>query len=161
MFNMKNLLAVLFLFSLLAGCDSYRPEKLPEGTILETGTVIVTSINRSISVVANQSDTVYLEINVLLGKKVRDLLIEGELTASAVMGTAIIEPRKLRISAGAVPLTGKAYTGNNPKGLSIGCGEPDPSACGVFEIEKGSEVLVKLLKPIDLSGIVITSVENQ
>ena len=158
---MKNLLQFLILFALLAGCDSYRPEKLPEGTILETGTVIVTSINRSISVVANQSDTIYLEIDVLLGKKVRDLLIEGELTAGANMGTAIIEPRKLRISAGAVPLSGETYTKSNPKGLSIGCGKSDPSACGVFEIEKGSEVLVRLSKPVDLSGMVITSVENK
>ena len=157
---MKNLLVVILL-AFLVGCDSYRPEKLPDGSVLEKGEEISTSLNRSISVVANQSETVYLKIDLLLDKKVRDMLIEGELTAIASTGTAVIKPHKLRISAGAVPLSGKAYTTKNPKGITIDCGTSDPSACGVFEIDKGSEVIVKLSKPIDLSGLVITSVDNK
>ena len=158
--HMKALLILFTLVIPLAGCDSYRPEKLPEGTVLQAGTEINTTLNRSVSVVANQSETVYLKIGVLLDKKVRDLLIEGELTAIASDATAKIIPRKLRVSAGAMPLSGIAYTKDNSKGISIGCGIPDPSGCGVYEIDKGSEVTVKLSEPIDLSGIVITSVEK-
>ena len=157
---MKALLTLFILVIFLSGCDSYRPEKLPEGTVLETGTDIITTLNRSVSVVANQSETVYLKIDVLLDKKVRDLLIEGELTAIASNATAKIIPRKLRISAGAIPLSATAYTKDNPSGISLGCGIPDPSACGYYEIDKGSEVLVKLSEPLDLSGIVITSAEK-
>lgn len=157
---MKNLLSLLVSISFLVGCDSYRPEKLPDGTVLEAGTEIVTSINRSLTVVANQSETVYLKIDSLFGKKVRDMLIEGELTTNANTGIAIIKPLKLRISAGAIAFSGHAYTIDNPKGLLIDCGNSDTSACGVFEIDKGSEVRVKLLKPIDLGGIVITTVKN-
>jgi len=158
---MKNLLLVLVVFTFLTGCDSYRPEKLPKDSVLEAGAVIETSINRSISVVANQSDTVYLKIDILFGRKVRDLLIEADLKAIANTGTAIIEPQKLKISAGAKPLSGTAYTESNSKGLTISCGSSDPSTCGVFDITKGSKVFVKLLKPIDLSGIVITAVEKK
>jgi hypothetical protein len=156
---MKYLFPAVFFLIFLTGCDSYRPEKLPKGSVLETGTVIATTVNRSLSVVANQSDTVYLKVESLFGKKVRDLLIEAEVQAMANTGTAIIKPQKLRISAGAVPLSGSAYTKANDQGLAIGCGEEDPSRCGFFEIEKGTEILVKLTQSLDLGGIVITTAE--
>jgi len=157
---MKALITLLVFFTLLAGCDSYRPEKLPEGTALQKGTEIVTTLNRSVSVVANQSETIYLKIDVLFDRKVRDLLIEGELKAIASDATAKIIPRKLRVSAGAIPLSGIAYSKDNAGGISLDCGTPDPSACGFYEIDKGSEVLVKLTEPVDLSGVVITAVEK-
>jgi len=68
-------------------------------------------------VVANQSETIYLKIDVLFDRKVRDLLIEGELSAIASNATAKIIPRKLRISAGAIPLSGIAYSKDNAAGI--------------------------------------------
>lgn len=158
---MKHLFFLFVILLVLTGCDSYRPEKMPQGSVLKTGMVLNTSVNRAMSVVPNQSETIYLKINEIFGKKVRDLLIEAELTTFANEGLAVMKPIKLRVSAGAIPLSGSAYTDQNPKGLSVGCGQQDPSACGVFDIEKGASVLVKLTKPVDLSGIVITTAEKK
>ena len=158
---MKYFLTILFLITFLAGCDSYRPEKLPKGSIIEKDTVITTTVNRSLSIVANQSESVYLKIETLFGKKVRDLLIEGDIYTNANTGIATIKPIKLRISAGAIPLSGEAYTKSNDKGLLIDCGKASSSECGLFEIDKGTEILVKLTSELDLSGIVITTAENK
>jgi hypothetical protein len=157
---MKHVFFLSVVLIFLNGCDSYRPEKMPKGSILETGTVLNTSVNRAMSVVPNQSETIYLKINEVFGRKVRDLLIEAEFKTFANEGLAVMKPLKLRVSAGAIPLSGSAYTEKNTKGLSVGCGQQDPSACGVFDIEKGTGVLVKLSKPVDLSGIVITTAEK-
>jgi len=156
MINKFTSLITLHFIFVVSGCNAYEPEKMEEGTLIPSNTIIIVEQDSNIHLIPNQETTIRLSVSEIENRKVSDVFITANLKVHMGLERAVISTNSITFKANGnsstIPINGFVTDRDGAVGINIGCGKDNINDCGILNIKSSDSWKVITNKDLDIGN---------